>query len=102
MLLYRGFSIDEFVNQCFSNDLDYGKGRQMPIHYGTKRLSFQTISSCLSNQIPQAPGAAYAFKLSGQDRCSFCFFGDGAASEGDFHAALNMAATLGCPTIFFW
>jgi 2-oxoisovalerate dehydrogenase E1 component alpha subunit len=102
MLLYRGFSIDEFVNQCFSNDLDYGKGRQMPIHYGTEKLSFQTISSCLSNQIPQAPGAAYAFKLSRQDRCSFCFFGDGAASEGDFHAALNMAATLGCPTIFFW
>jgi 2-oxoisovalerate dehydrogenase E1 component alpha subunit len=31
-----------------------------------------------------------------------CYFGDGAASEGDFHAALNFAATLESPTIFFW
>ena len=29
------------------------------------------------------------------------FFGDGAASEGDFHPALNFAATLDCPVIFF-
>ena len=29
-----------------------------------------------------------------------CYFGDGAASEGDFHAALNIAATRSCPVIF--
>ncbi|KAI8098862.1 thiamine diphosphate-binding protein [Halteromyces radiatus] len=101
MLVYRGFTIDEFVNQCFSNELDYGRGRQMPIHYGTKKLNFQTISSPLGTQIPQAAGAAYAFKLAGKDACSICFFGEGAASEGDFHAGLNMAATLNSPTIFF-
>lgn len=28
------------------------------------------------------------------------YFGEGAASEGDFHAALNFAATLGCPVLF--
>jgi len=28
------------------------------------------------------------------------FFGDGAASEGDFHAALNFAATLRSQTMF--
>lgn len=102
MLVYRGFSLDEFVNQCFSNELDYGKGRQMPIHYGSKRLNFQTISSPLGTQIPQASGAAYALKMSGTDACSLCFFGEGAASEGDFHAGLNMAATLKAPVIFFW
>ena len=30
-----------------------------------------------------------------------CYFGEGAASEGDFHAGLNFASTLGAPTIFF-
>jgi len=46
---------------------------------------------------------AYAQRyLHGQkDRLTACYFGDGAASEGDFHAALNFAATLECPTIFF-
>lgn len=29
-----------------------------------------------------------------------CYFGEGAASEGDFHAALNMAATRSCPIVF--
>lgn len=29
-----------------------------------------------------------------------CYFGEGAASEGDFHAALNIAATRACPVIF--
>ncbi len=30
-----------------------------------------------------------------------CYFGEGAASEGDFHAAMNMSATLKTPLIFF-
>ena len=29
-----------------------------------------------------------------------CYFGEGAASEGDFHAALNLAATRSCPIVF--
>lgn len=102
MLLYRGYTVDEFMNQCFSNELDTGKGRQMPVHYGSKKLNFQTISSPLGTQIPQASGAAYALKMSGTEACTICFFGEGAASEGDFHAGLNMAATLKCPVIFFW
>lgn len=34
--------------------------------------------------------------------CVICYFGEGAASEGDAHAALNFAATLEAPVIFFW
>ena len=30
-----------------------------------------------------------------------CYFGEGAASEGDAHSALNFAATLETPIIFF-
>ncbi len=67
------------------------------------------------------PGAAYGLKLAKTGRVTMCYFGDGAASEGDFHAALNMvraracvcvcvcvrwltcaqAATRGCPVIYF-
>ncbi|ORY02020.1 Dehydrogenase, E1 component [Basidiobolus meristosporus CBS 931.73] len=101
VLLYRGFTLDEFMNQCYSNELDYGKGRQMPIHYGSTKHNFHTISSPLATQIPHAAGAAYALKMEGKKNCVMCYFGDGAASEGDFHAALNMAATMHCPVIFF-
>lgn len=37
----------------------------------------------------------------GKPNISVCYFGDGAASEGDFHPALNFATTLGSPTVFF-
>lgn len=100
-LVYRGFSYDEFMNQLFGNELDYGKGRQMPIHYGSRKLHYMTISSPLATQIPQATGYAYGQKLAGDGHCTIVFFGEGAASEGDFHAALNMAAVHEVPVIFF-
>lgn len=99
-LRYRGFTADQFMNQCFSNEEDLGKGRQMPIHYGSKALNYNTISSPLGTQIPQAAGYAYGQKMDGPDACTICYFGEGASSEGDFHAGLNMAAVLHCPTIF--
>ncbi|KAI8826437.1 thiamine diphosphate-binding protein [Chytriomyces cf. hyalinus JEL632] len=100
-LIYRGFSIQQCMHQCYSNEKDLGKGRQMPVHYGSKELNIQTISSPLGTQIPQAAGAAYALKREGKDACVVCFFGEGAASEGDFHAALNIAATTEAPVVFF-
>ena len=49
--------------QCFGNVLGHGKGRQMPIHYGSKALNFQTVSAPLATQMPHAVGAAYALKV---------------------------------------
>lgn len=99
-LRYRGFTSKQFMNQLLSNDLDLGKGRQMPIHHGSRELNFMTVSSPLATQIPQAAGYSYGQKLSGTDACTLCYFGEGAASEGDFHAGLNMAAVSNCPVVF--
>jgi 2-oxoisovalerate dehydrogenase E1 component alpha subunit len=100
-LAYRGFTSKEFMDQMFSNQNELNKGRQMPIHYGSKTLNFMTISSPLGTQIPQASGYAYGQKMAGLEAVTICYFGEGAASEGDFHAGLNMAAVLNCPAIFF-
>ena len=119
----RGFTLSDFMNQLFANQKDPGKGRNMPVHYGSRELNIvscqttsgreltltptqHTISSPLATQLPQASGAAYALKIQRmQDpnvppRVVACYFGEGAASEGDFHAALNIAATRSCPVIF--
>ena len=100
-LAWRGYKTEQFMNQMFSNEKDPNKGRQMPIHYGDKALNFMTISSPLGTQIPQASGYAYGQKMAGKKALTICYFGEGAASEGDFHAGLNMAAVLHCPVIFF-
>jgi len=114
-LMWRGFTLQQFADQCFSNESDLGKGRQMPIHYGSRALNYQTISSPLGTQIPQAVGVALRLKLSaaatadagvGSDHenkkaVAICFFGEGCSSTTDFHSGLNFAATLKCPVIFF-
>ncbi|XP_015439708.1 PREDICTED: 2-oxoisovalerate dehydrogenase subunit alpha, mitochondrial, partial [Dufourea novaeangliae] len=100
VLLWRGYSITDFMNQCYGNYKDTSKGRQMPVHYGSRKLNFVTISSPLTTQLPQAVGTAYALKQSKKKACVVCYFGEGAASEGDAHAAFNFAATLECPILF--
>ncbi|KAF4446256.1 2-oxoisovalerate dehydrogenase subunit alpha mitochondrial [Fusarium albosuccineum] len=102
----RGWTAKEFMGQLFANKRDPGRGRSMPVHYGSKELNIHSISSPLATQLPQASGAAYALKMQRlQDpnvnpRVVAAYFGEGAASEGDFHAALNIAATRSCPVIF--
>lgn len=120
----RGFTLEDFMSQLFANIKDPGRGRNMPVHYGSSKLNIvspkfpklteiyvltslqHTISSPLATQIPQAAGAAYALKIQTLQnpniipRVVACYFGEGAASEGDFHAALNIAATRSCPIVF--
>lgn len=103
---HRGFTATDFMDQLFANKNEPGRGRNMPVHYGSKELNIHTISSPLATQLPQASGAAYALKIQRQNDPSIAprvvavYFGEGAASEGDFHAALNMAATRSCPVVF--
>ena len=57
--MYRGFSLDQFMNQCYGNCDDGGQGKQMPVHYGSADHSFVTISSPLATQLPQ--GLSFEF-----------------------------------------
>ncbi|KAK3043662.1 hypothetical protein RJ639_000078 [Escallonia herrerae] len=100
VLLWRGFTMQEFANQCFGNKADYGKGRQMPIHYGSNKHNYFTVSSPIATQLPQAVGAAYSLKMDRRDACVVTYFGDGGSSEGDFHASLNFAAVMEAPVVF--
>ncbi|XP_045824108.1 2-oxoisovalerate dehydrogenase subunit alpha 2, mitochondrial [Trifolium pratense] len=100
VLLWRGFTLQEFANQCFSNKFDNGKGRQMPAHYGSNKHNYMNVASTVATQIPHAVGAAYSLKMDKKDACAVTYFGDGGSSEGDFHAGLNFAAVMEAPVIF--
>ncbi len=101
VLLWRGFTIQECCDQIIGNANGSCKGKQMPIHYGSKKLNFVTISSPLATQLPQAVGSAYAFKRKQNELITIVYFGDGAASEGDSHTAMNFASVFDVPVIFF-
>ncbi|HEY7668252.1 MAG TPA: thiamine pyrophosphate-dependent dehydrogenase E1 component subunit alpha [Actinomycetota bacterium] len=75
-------------------------GRQMPSHWGSRRLGIITGSSPIATQVPHAAGIAYAARLRHEDTVVGCWFGDGATSEGDWHEGLNFAGIHRLPVIF--
>ncbi|GJV89234.1 2-oxoisovalerate dehydrogenase subunit alpha 2 mitochondrial [Tanacetum coccineum] len=100
VLLCRGFTLKDVANICFGNSIGHGKGRNIPLHYGSKKLNAFTNSAPLATQLPHAVGVAYSLKTDGKDACVVAYFGDGSTSEGDFHASMNFAAVLEAPIVF--
>ncbi|MBX6341340.1 MAG: thiamine pyrophosphate-dependent dehydrogenase E1 component subunit alpha, partial [Thermomicrobiaceae bacterium] len=76
------------------------QGRQMPAHYGSRRLNIITTSSPVATQLLHATGVALAAKLKREDIVAVTAVGEGGTSEGDFHEALNFAAIHRLPVIF--
>jgi pyruvate dehydrogenase E1 component alpha subunit len=100
-IFWRGLSAQDYIHHMFLNVKDESLGRQMSNHFGSHKLNCMTVSSPLATQLPHAAGCAYAMKVRGDQAVSLCYFGEGSASEGDFHGALNMAAVTKSPCIFF-
>lgn len=100
-LFYRGYPIESYAHHMFCNGKDPIKGRQMPNHFGDRGLNIVTVSSPIGTKIPHAAGCAYAMKVKKEPHIALVYFGEGAASEGDFHAGVNFAAVLKAPALFF-
>lgn len=75
-------------------------GRQMPSHWGSRRLGIVSHSSPIATQVPQAAGVAYAIKYRGEDAVVGCWFGEGATSEGAWHEGLNFAGIHRLPVVY--
>jgi 2-oxoisovalerate dehydrogenase E1 component alpha subunit len=75
-------------------------GRQMPSHWGSRRLGIISGSSPIATQVPHAAGIAYAVKSREENAVVGCWFGDGATSEGDWHEGLNFAGIHRLPVVF--
>ncbi|MGZ8571796.1 MAG: thiamine pyrophosphate-dependent dehydrogenase E1 component subunit alpha [Actinomycetota bacterium] len=101
IVLRAGMTPYEFFLGLFSKaDDPTSGGRQMPSHWGSRRLGIVSHSSCIATQIPHAAGIAYASKYRGDGAVIGCWFGEGATSEGDWHEGVNFAAIHRLPVVF--
>ncbi len=98
--LVRGMPLKELLCQLMGNAEDPVKGRQMPCHYVYRKGNYLSISSPVGTQLPHAVGIGWAMKLRGEKTAVLVFFGDGATSTSDFHAAMNFAGVFRTPTVF--
>jgi len=99
VLIAREYPLLEMVNQIYSNRADKLKGRQLPIMYCSRDLSFFSISGNLATQSPQAVGWAMASAIKGDSRIAAAWLGEGSTAEGDFHAACTFATVYNAPVI---
>ena len=76
-------------------------GRGGSMHIFDPSRGFMGGYAIVGGQLPIAVGLALAIKQKGEDRVVMCFFGDGAANEGEFHESLNLASIWNLPVLFF-
>jgi len=78
----------------------FTKGRDRSFHFGTNEFNIVGMISHLGPQLAVADGIALSDLVKGRGATTLVFTGDGGASEGDFHEALNVAAVWNLPVIF--
>ncbi|WP_211745564.1 thiamine pyrophosphate-dependent dehydrogenase E1 component subunit alpha [Paenibacillus sp. Marseille-Q4541] len=99
-VLAVGMTPRELMLSAFAKAEDPNSGgRQMPGHFGSKRLRIVTGSSPVTTQVPHAVGVALAAKMQKKDFVSFVTFGEGSSNQGDFHEGSNFAGVHKLPVI---
>lgn len=102
LCLAAGFTPTDVFAGLFGKVTDPSSaGRQMPAHWGSRKLNIVTGSSPIATQILHAAGIAYAKKYKNEDAVVGTWFGEGGTSEGDWHGAMNFAGIHQLPLIFF-
>jgi pyruvate dehydrogenase E1 component alpha subunit len=99
-LLSREIPLPLLLNQMIGNNQDLCKGRQMPVHYCYADFGVPSVSSPVGTQLPQACGFAYAARIQKTGQVALAFLGEGTASQGDFHTAVNFAGVFNAPAVF--
>jgi len=78
----------------------FTKGRDRSFHFGSQEYNIVGMISHLGQQLGVADGIALSNLLKNNHKTTLVFSGDGGASEGDFHEAINTAAVWNLPVIF--
>ena len=96
----KGADIRRMMAELFGRVDGYCKGKGGSMHIADFSVGMLGANGIVGGGLPIACGAALAAQLEGQGDVTVCFFGDGAAAEGEFHEALNIASVWKLPIVF--
>ena len=96
----KGADLERMMAELLAKETGYCRGRGGSMHIADVATGNLGANGIVAGGIPIAAGAGLAYQLQGLDRVVVSFFGDGAANEGAFHEAVNLAAIWKLPVIF--
>jgi pyruvate dehydrogenase E1 component alpha subunit len=98
--LARGLALDSIMAEMFGKATGVSHGRGGSMHIFDAKRRFYGGNAIVAGGLPIAVGLALADKMLSRDSVTCCFFGEGAAAEGEFHESLNLAALWKLPVLF--
>lgn len=98
--LAKGARPDRLMAELLGRSTGYSRGRGGSMHVAIPEIGLLGTNGIVGGGIPIATGAAYGLQTQGRDDVAICFFGEGAAAEGVFGEALNVASLWRLPLIF--
>lgn len=98
--LLRGVPAEAIMAEMFGRVEGCCRGRGGSMHLFDAGTRFYGGNAIVAGGLPLAVGLALADKMTGRDRVTACFFGEGAMAEGEFHESMNLAALWDLPVLF--
>jgi len=99
-LLARGADPKALMAEIYGKKTGCNKGKSGTLHLAVPEVNAVCTTTVVGGGPPIAVGRAFAQQYRGEKRVTVCFTGDGAANEGSFHEALNLASVWDLPVIF--
>ncbi len=98
--LVRGVPAKAIMAEMYGKVEGCSRGRGGSMHLFDAKARFYGGNAIVGGGLPVAIGLALADKMQGRANVTACFFGEGAAAEGEFHESLNLAALWQLPVLF--
>ncbi len=98
--LVRGVSAGAIMAEMYGKQEGCARGRGGSMHLFDRATRFYGGNAIVGGGLPLAIGLALADKMQQRPGVTACFFGEGAAAEGEFHESLNLAALWKLPVLF--
>lgn len=98
--LARGIDAGTIMAEMYGKQEGCSRGRGGSMHLFDAKTKFYGGNAIVAGHLGMAVGMALASKKQQKNNITCCFFGEGAAAEGEFHEAMNLAALWSVPVLF--